>query len=1205
MRIHRIDLAAYGRFTDASLVFGPADKRVYLVYGPNEAGKSTLLRAIWRFFYGDLRKSTDDYLHPVSNMRIGMTLELPSGEVVKWTRRGGGSQSLRDEADAPVAAMVMQRLLSDVNEDAFQKQFAINHPQLRTGGEELHQENGELGAALFSAATGLSSVGRIANELEKEADESFKARGSAPPINRAISRIKELKDSLRKSSVSTAKYTEMVALRNEAAARVQAIQGERSACQDRKWRLQQIVAAIPKVVRLSALIEELERLPPTPSLGPDFGKRRQEATNGRERLGALIGQNERRINTLKESLAHVRPDPRAVELLPLLQSLEKKTGSFEKAQADRARLEVEIAKSERDVTEKRRSLSGPQESAHAPPRHDLLHFRTRLESYKKLSGNLHSLEREVSRIDAQLAMFEERANGSVDEVDLQPLKSALAGAQLHSTIDKDLEKLVLQIAQLSQSTEAELRSLAITVQADEFVTLELPQAATIAEFDRKFARLEKQVDETQRRIKELTDSRNDLAHRLGAMLSNGQVPTEREVAQARTRRDELWLEIRSSLDAPPRASKGKTPLLQKLDDDRASQFEVALREADRLADLLRSEAHRIAERLKLEADQSVAIANLEVAEMDYAKLEGERESFDTHWREFASRAPTSLRMPSELKEWQPAALRLQDQLRKLANLKLEKKQQVALAHRLVQALTAAGAALGAPFQGELLVSILPLAQDHLQQFESEQSRRYAAAEQFAQLRTRQRESRGEMEGARRDAAAAWTELKVTAANWCWGDIQDAHELDRLVPLMDDLERLDAEMREKKHRVEGIDRDAAELRSLVAGIAEKLNLKASDDSIEAMLATVSARLEETRGRVEQSRSLQNEIRELERTLEEQRQSLALAESDLRALVLEAAADSLEALPYIEAAVQKRSVLEAEKKSLEDQLDALTENQSREAFIAACQATEITSARSEILELQAKTEELEALLDVQREELRTHDAWLRSNPTLEKVANEELQLQGTLGELSALVREHVKTRLAAEVLHRSMQRYRDENQSELLKAGGEIFSRLSNGAYSGIRSEISNDGVAELLAARGDKSTVPLACLSDGALDRLYLALRIATLERHFLHHPPMPFIVDDIFVMFDDDVTLAALQELARVSETTQVIIFTHHSHVVELALNGLGDRCVTHELTQTGPFRTSALIHEAHTPAPIPARNNASLTVSTPRKRPKKTLAGE
>jgi len=73
------------------------------------------------------------------------------------------------------------------------------------------------------------------------------------------------------------------------------------------------------------------------------------------------------------------------------------------------------------------------------------------------------------------------------------------------------------------------------------------------------------------------------------------------------------------------------------------------------------------------------------------------------------------------------------------------------------------------------------------------------------------------------------------------------------------------------------------------------------------------------------------------------------------------------------------------------------------------------------------------------------------------------------------------------------------------------------------------------------------MSDGTTDQLYLALRLASLETYLKNNEPMPFIVDDILIRFDDKRATAALQVLAELSTKTQVIFFTHHQHLVELA----------------------------------------------------------
>jgi uncharacterized protein YhaN len=73
------------------------------------------------------------------------------------------------------------------------------------------------------------------------------------------------------------------------------------------------------------------------------------------------------------------------------------------------------------------------------------------------------------------------------------------------------------------------------------------------------------------------------------------------------------------------------------------------------------------------------------------------------------------------------------------------------------------------------------------------------------------------------------------------------------------------------------------------------------------------------------------------------------------------------------------------------------------------------------------------------------------------------------------------------------------------------------------------------------------MSDGTCDQFYLALRIASLEHYFTAHEPVPFIVDDVLLNFDDARAAAAIAALDTLSARTQVIFFTHHKHLVELA----------------------------------------------------------
>jgi len=69
--------------------------------------------------------------------------------------------------------------------------------------------------------------------------------------------------------------------------------------------------------------------------------------------------------------------------------------------------------------------------------------------------------------------------------------------------------------------------------------------------------------------------------------------------------------------------------------------------------------------------------------------------------------------------------------------------------------------------------------------------------------------------------------------------------------------------------------------------------------------------------------------------------------------------------------------------------------------------------------------------------------------------------------------------------------------------------------------------------------------------LYLALRLASLQVHLDTHAPIPLIVDDCLIQFDDARSAAALQILSELGEHTQVILFTHHQHLIDLAQSNL------------------------------------------------------
>ena len=111
----------------------------------------------------------------------------------------------------------------------------------------------------------------------------------------------------------------------------------------------------------------------------------------------------------------------------------------------------------------------------------------------------------------------------------------------------------------------------------------------------------------------------------------------------------------------------------------------------------------------------------------------------------------------------------------------------------------------------------------------------------------------------------------------------------------------------------------------------------------------------------------------------------------------------------------------------------------------------------------------------------------------------------------------------------------------------------------------NGKPIIVGVRRNGERVDVSAMSDGTLDPLFLSLRLAYLQDKNSEFEPMPLIVDDILIHLDDDRALATLEVLAEYSKQTQVLFFTHHHRLRELAEQHLSsDTLTVHELEKKG-----------------------------------------
>ena len=171
MRFERIDLDRYGCFTGHTITLGLATSNsdFHIVYGPNEAGKSTLRDACIDFLYGFPNRTEYDFIHAPDILQVGAAVSTASAhyEARRIKRKSNNFLSLDGNLNSDAG---LKAVLGDVSRAGFEQMFSLNDDSIEAGGEGILRSEGDLGVLLFSAASGLSSLSAGLKSIQAQAD---------------------------------------------------------------------------------------------------------------------------------------------------------------------------------------------------------------------------------------------------------------------------------------------------------------------------------------------------------------------------------------------------------------------------------------------------------------------------------------------------------------------------------------------------------------------------------------------------------------------------------------------------------------------------------------------------------------------------------------------------------------------------------------------------------------------------------------------------------------------------------------------------------------------------------------------------------------------------------------------------------------------------------------------------------------------------
>ena len=1144
MRLRSLSLDRFGHFTDRHFDFGEVGDTndFHIIYGANEAGKTTIMEAALRLFYGFPHREAYAFKHQRNNLQVSGQLEV-DGRPRRFTRLPKRAGSLVDETDTALPETALSAHLAGLSEEDYRNLFCLDDETIERGGEEIAQARGDIGRLLFSAAAGVADLSTVLEGVREEADTIWRKRASKTRVAELKRELAQVEKDIRERDVSANAWRGLKKALADARGAEDEAREARDALHERAAQIAAKSRAVPLLAEIDALAE---RIAP-------FSAYPEQLDFDPEILVGLLAEEsqtkadiQRLTTDIEETIAALNGMDRA----PQRVALSEKLDALDDLRARNLTAGLDL--------ERRREQVRGAETAMALAARDLgVTEDTNPCSLVMSPAQIEELEsaREALQKPASAAIAEarevtdltERRDGAQAEYDVEAAKAPAEHGIADILARHDAERLAPAFAKARQAidaaetTERDARE-ALTVGSVSFE--KIPDSPTNPIKAKAWANshtdiLQKITQEEDACAQHLEDVviRNAQAD---LMTSDRGLVSDALAEALKAERDRLWQAHQTTLN-----------------NETAQDFETAMKALDAALQSRVLQARDLGQLRQIEQARAEAQARADQAKIRLTALRDKLTALETEVNEAAAAVGLPIpQSPAEWLDWVQRHAAASDASRKLAQLRDTHQTALDHAQRLIEALDP-HLTLKTPDFDSALASARTLAKaeheaiaattkalDILSGLEDDLTRRIEK-QKVAQKHVEQ-------------AEAVWCSLVSDF-------LGDAVAQETLLASLDPLRTL-REHSEKRadavQRVITMENDQAQFSQELSVIASDHDLPLADTAVEtfAMLQGLSEVAQNTEA---QAAELTENIANARIDLAEKRRQLEgiCQNTDAMGRIFPdvTPVDTLDALRR--ASLQAEQVIKDRKDKTELERRVLSELdiQNLEAAHEILKDVTLTALAAATETVKAELTEAEHVL-TEAIEIRTAADRALAQVTggvdiallTEQKATLELEL-----EEAAL--EHLELSLGHRLADEAIRRYRDTHRSDMMAATERCFSELTQGAY--IQLTTQPDGTDEtLLAVDVDGTAKRVAEMSKGTRFQLYLALRAAAHEQLIGQGTCLPFFCDDVFETFDEDRTSAACRVMEQIGRNGQAVYLTHHRHVVDIAREVCGTVPIVHEI---------------------------------------------
>lgn len=1158
MRFNQIHLTRFGCFTDHVIDFGevPESGDFHIIYGPNEAGKSTLRDACLDFLYGISSRSKYNFLHDYSVMEVGARISEAKNSY-EMRRLKGRKDTLISVGNSHLSETTLKAILGGISREEYEHMYSLNDSSLEAGGESILSSEGDLGALLFGAMSGLSDISLALAAAKEQTEKFFKTSARAFHLNDLKNDLKQIDEEIRNHDVEAGTYKRLKTDITQAEQQWRAKKADRDEKRSESRQLQELIEAHPIWKEYISIQDKLKPFHNAPNVPDGWSDEVNELIQNDTKARSKAESESKAVERAQTDFDTVVCDEVGLSIAEQVKRLQKddlearyKTSKdIESRNTERQRLQDSIEN----------KLGSLEQSVDIDPRTLILPVAR--------VGEIKSLMAEVTTIESDLkSATREWENAKSETEEAKRVFETHKAPDEQPVMIQSALKLTKEAPKPSEDAIKKARAERDTCiaalfpwqgDATELSTLVFPSEELI---QRRELQDDKLSEESQELAKEDSQLRDNLAEHISiinTLVKEAKVISDKAASDSRQRRDAAWELHRDSLNETP------LPTIESLQES-ADNFADALAVDDQLINKQFTQSTEIARLRQAQTERATVQAKLDRLAEKQISHDGQRKSYMNELEELFIKLnlPTDFKL-RELKVWlerYKQALKAEEHLKaEETDLKAQKEKYKTVRNTLEDALHSYGLAV----KGVDWSQLLQLGEETIESWTQTQQQKTALKESLSKAEKAETKRKRELESAQAEKAK-WSDAWSSCLSETWlgeyAPVAIKEILNTLDILMVELKEAD----QLDDRIAAMNNDRERYCIEVQSLAQQANERF--DELDPL--STADRL---RKRVSEAEEAYKAKQKATKTLKDAKERLAIETlagqqiavrfDELRETI---PARNLEELRSKMDKGLERDRLHKRSSELENDLIRRLNQNSIEASLS------ILNDRVGTPESLDKGKTLfEAferdLADIDQQVSELYASWQSLERQLMTIGSDSAvaelveQRHALLLEIEFEAHNFMRLSTGIMLANEALRTYRETHRSTMMEAASDAFSCITRGAFKGL-STAPQDDRELLFGVRADGSTILAPQMSRGTRYQLYLALRIAGHAELSRNGETLPFFADDILEPFDDDRSSETFTLLHEMAKHGQVVYLTHHQHLCDLAKKITDRKVKIHEL---------------------------------------------